>query len=92
VITLKFWSRCSADYSDFNLDQVTHLSSKSVLESKSDTMSVVALQNGCFAVSIGNEEVKVWTRMNIPKADGEQEQRQVWSVTAALKFRDLKVK
>ena len=55
-------------------------------------MSVVALQNGCFAVSIGNEEVKVWTRMNIPKADGEQEQRQVWSVTAALKFRDLKVK
>lgn len=68
------------------------MSSKSVLESKSDTMSVVALQNGCFAVSIGNEEVKVWTRMNIPKADGEQEQRQVWSVTAALKFRDLKVK
>lgn len=92
VITLKFWSRCSADFSDFNLDQVTHLSTKSILEAKSDKMSVIALSNNSFAVSHGNEEVRVWTRITVPGESAEQESRQVWSVTAALKFRDLKVR
>ena len=71
VITLKFWSRVSADFSDFKLDQVTHLSSKANI----GKMSVVALSSGSFAVSIGDDEAKIWNLVTVLGESAEQESR-----------------
>jgi len=60
VITLKFWSRTSADFAQFNLDQVTHLTNKTGMELDAP-MSIEAISNTQFAVSLGNEDVRVWS-------------------------------
>ena len=53
-------------------------------------MSIVAISDTSFAVSFGNEDVKVWNQMKQQKEG--QEERLVWQVVSALRFRDLKVK
>ena len=83
VVTLKFWSRTSEDFSKFKLDQVTHLSATS----GNLRPSIVAISNTAFALSAGTDEVKVWSQMKL-----QEEEKLVWSVVSALKFRDFKVK
>mmetsp|Transcript_10247 Transcript_10247/g.12790 ORF Transcript_10247/g.12790 Transcript_10247/m.12790 type:complete len:165 (+) Transcript_10247:226-720(+) len=55
-------------------------------------MSIVAISDDTFAVSAGGEEVRIWSRVEKPGETAEQKSRQVWSVMAALNYRDLKVK
>ena len=52
-------------------------------------MSIQAISNQSFAVSLGTEEVKVWSQIRIEEGG---EAKMVWSVVSALKFRDMKVK
>lgn len=51
-------------------------------------MSIVSISNKSFAVSLGNEDVRIWSQM---RQDGK-EARLVWQVVSALRLRDLKVK
>ena len=55
-------------------------------------MNIVAITNDTFAVCIGNEEVRVWSRFEKPAESQDQAARQVWQVVAALNYRDLKIK
>ena len=87
VVTLRFWSRTSADFSQFNLDQVSHIGTRSGTEGL--PMSIQAISNQSFAVSLGTEEVKVWSQIRMEEGG---EAKMVWSVVSALKFRDMKVK
>ena len=52
-------------------------------------MSIQAISNQSFAVSLGTEEVKIWSQIRMEEAG---EAKMVWSVVSALKFRDMKVK
>ena len=85
-VTLRFWSRVSADFSEFSLEQVTHIGTKTGTQGL--PMSIVSISNKSFAVSLGNEDVRIWSQM---RQDGK-EARLVWQVVSALRLRDLKVK
>ena len=52
-------------------------------------MSIQAISNQSFAVSLGTEEVKIWSQIRMEEGG---EAKMVWSVVSALKFRDMKVK
>lgn len=55
-------------------------------------MSIAALSNTTFAVSMGNEEVKVWSQMRMPGEGENQPAKMGWSVISALKYRNFSVK
>lgn len=83
VVTLKFWNRTSNDFSEFRLEQVTHL------HGTGDCLghSIETISNDSFAVTLGNDEVKIWSQVKLQEGD-----KLVWSVVSALKFRDFRVK
>ena len=93
VLTLKFWSRKSSDFSDFNLDQVTHLTTKPMEGETTEevSMSIEPINNMAFAISVGNQDVRIWGQIRQQQEGGEAS-RLVWCVVSALKFRDLRVK
>lgn len=49
--------------------------------------SIEAISNTAFAVTLGNDEVKIWNQVKIQEGD-----KLVWSVVSELRFRDFKVK
>ena len=71
-MTLRFWRRVSTDFSEFSLEQVTHIGTKTGTEEL--PMSITCISNKSFAVSLGNEDVRIWSQM---KQEGE-EARLVW--------------
>ncbi len=55
-------------------------------------MSIATINDDTFAVSLGNSEVKVWSKMLVPGENPGMESRYVWSVVSAINFRDMNVK
>ena len=55
-------------------------------------MSIATINDDTFAVSLGNSEVKVWSKMLVPGETPDMESRYVWSVVSAINFRDMNVK
>ena len=58
VLTLKFWNRKTEDLSDFKLVQVSHINcgDRDCLEP-----SITAISDSVIAVSLGQQEVKIWS-------------------------------
>ena len=54
-------------------------------------MSIEPINNMAFAISVGNQDVRIWGQIR-QQQEGDEASRLVWCVISALKFRDLRVK